>query len=94
MTPEEIETERYNLTEVIRVKKENIKYWKSDGCGLDKPTAELAIKNADRDLAAFQKRLYALPKEVAIEPVKEVAEIEEIEPAKTEEFEDPFKEEE
>lgn len=85
MTPEEIETERYNLTEVIRVKKENIERWKSDGCSLDKPTAELAVKNADRDLAGFQKRLDALPPEE-----KQVEEVEEIEPANTEELIDPF----
>ncbi len=85
MTPEEIEQEKHTLSEVIRVKKENIEYWNSSSCGLDKPTATLSIQIAERDIAKYQKRLDDLP-----EPAKEVAEVEEIEPAKTEEFEDPI----
>ena len=88
MTPEEIENDRYNLTEVIKAKKENIEHWKSEGCGLDKPTANLSISIAEKDVAMFQKRLDDLP-----EAVKEVKEVEEIETAKTEEVKDTIKEE-
>ena len=90
MTPEEIENERYILTEVIKAKKENIEYWKSDGCGLDKPTAKKSIEIAECDLKKFQKRLDDLPP-VSSE-TKEVEEVEEIETAKTEEVKDTIKE--
>ena len=90
MTPEEIENDRYNLIEVIKAKKENIEHWKSDGCGLDKPTANLSISIAEKDIAVFQKRLDDLPP-VDSAP-KEVEEVEEIETAKTEEVKDTIKE--
>ena len=90
MTPEEIENERYILTEVIRVKKENIEYWKSDGCGLDKPTAKKSIEIAECDRKKFQKRLDDLPAQ--IKEVEKVEEVEEIETAKTEEVEDTIAE--
>ena len=86
-TPEEIENDRRVLTEVIRVKKENIEYWKSAGCGLEEETVKKSIEVAKGDLVKLQTRLDALPA-----PVKEVEAVEEIVPASTEEFEDPFTE--
>lgn len=74
-TPEEIENDRKVLTDVITAKKENIEYWKSEGCGLDKPTASLSISIAEGDLVKLQARLDALPSEAeAREPAEAVTE--------------------